>query len=201
MPTHGKRKSPTSHTHRGLDAEVALRGSHMLQCPYPGCAEGWRQMPQQMLDSHVYQTHGRTFYGGSYEAWKQGGPDPFCLPVPEPQPQPPRAGGGGRGRAGGADPLMQRLGRAVGAAGGRERANTDPGAGGFGRVRAGGRTTSGASVGEDGNNGPTGRRGKVDNLERAKSLGPEAATPPEAAAEEEAKEEWSGQDLFGDAVE
>ena len=138
---------------------------------------------EQMLDSHVYRTHGRTFYEGSYHAWKQGGPDPFCLPVPEPQPQPPRADGG----------------RAAGAAGGRQRANTDPG--GFGQGRAGGRTTSGASVGEDGNNGPTGRRGKVDNLERAKSLGPEAATPPEAAAEEEAKEEWSGQDLFGDAVE
>ena len=177
----------------------------MLQCPYPGCAEGWRRMTamgphtaEQMLDSHVYRTHGRTFYEGSYKAWKQGGPDPFCLPVPEPQPQPPRAGGGGA-RAGGADPLVQRLGRAAGAAGGRQRANTDPGAGVFGRGR--GRTTSGASVGEDGNNGPTGRRGKVDNLERAKSLGPEAATPPEAAAEEEAKEEWSGQDLFGDAVE
>ena len=213
MPTHGKRKSPTSHTHRGLDAEVALRGSHMLQCPYPGCAEGWRQMPQQMLDSHVWQTHvpesdrpapGATFYA-VYQAWKQGGPDPFCLPVPEPQPQPPRSGG--RGRAGGADPLMQRLGRAAGAAGGRQRANTDPGAGVFGRGRAGARTTSGASVGEDDNNGPTGRRGKVDNLERAKSSEVAPRLPiPAAAAEdddnsEEGMEEWSGQDLFGDAVE
>ena len=149
-------------------------------------------MPQQMLDSHVWETHGGATFYAVYQVWNQGGPDPFCLPVPEPQPQPPRAGGGGA-RAGGADPLVQRLGRAVGAAGGRQRANTDPG--------AGGRTTSGASVGEDGNNGPTGRRGKVDNLERAKSLGPEAAAAPEAAAEEEPKEEWSGQDLFGDAAE
>ena len=100
---------------------------------------------------------------------------------------------------------MQRLGHAARAAGGRQRANTEPG--GFGRGRAGERTTSGASVGEDGNNGPTGRQGKVDNLERAKSLGPAAATVAapeaahEAAAEEEDKEEWAGQDLFGDAVE
>ena len=163
---------------------------------------------EQMLDSHVYRTHGRTFYEGSYHAWKQGGPDPFCMPVPEPQPQPARAVGGGAraggaraggARAGGADPLMQRLGRAAGAAGGRQRANTDPG--GFGRGQAGGRTTSGASAGEDGNNPPTGRPGKVDNLERAKSLGPAAAAAAEAAAEEEGDAAHVTSDLFGDAVE